>query len=1518
MTGGIIDKLGNLYEAKGAVLGLLRVLRGDALSIQYESIAPQEHGADWFIRYLDRVELIQAKRSTTKGNWTIIALEREDVFTSAGEWLGLNTRNRFIFTSESPSPDIKGLCESANHTMDASSLLSSLSRPQRNNFEQLRSLWNISADNALDFLKRCSFETQAESQLDEFIQLYGSLVFRNSEKLVFPILRAYIEKRMGLELTNERIVGEIEHSGELAFRPQFDPALWEQLREANQIFDNSHIIFGTRTPIHRVETDRINEALQDEEGPRLILLTGNAGSGKSFILKEIIAELDQRTIPHLAFRVDKYLTAHSLDELGRFILGRDVNPLLTLTDYAGNKPSVLIIDQVDAIGEVSGRSGPMRELVLNLLDIAGKFNSVRVIAACRSYDLSKDPRLKKLANEKTVLTIQASPLDWAKDVEPLLLEKGFITSRMSPAMRSILTSPLNLAILLELGTEQDTDSLEECTDLSMLYDRLVSKKAERLTNIQIVKELASIARRMSEDHALDAPDIILEPAVIATLASEQLIVHARPRISFFHETFFDYVYARDFVGEGKSIVEFLKMDGQILFRRTQVRQILSYYRQTGGERRRKYFLELEEVLNSSDVRYHIKDGITSWLGSLIDPSERELDILLKLDTPESGMPYLVRNAIYPQTSWALILAKRGLLDQWIRSFVEARGNDAIAILKTLLRADQPMAVGIIESYWHEDPAALFQSVLRWLFFIGDIEPSESLIRFMCEVIAYNTGEIDRESSLTQIVPYEWYSRFPEAVGRLISAFFNIWFTANPDEHPFSNNRRDGIVPDHIFAELKKGNLEVYLNTVLPVFSTTIERIKRVNSHRLNDFTFYTIREGYDFGEYKFFHTIKASLAELVKYNPNKALECLNLVDPYTHRICLYLHLSTIAEGGSGLAEHFVSLLNTPKIMEAGPWGATWLPFAEATKTTLPFLAPDIHRRIEAMTLGYWPELSKASDIARHLKAGKENSYTSREDAYFYLHESGKVQWAILKTIGIEHFSPSVKTRFEMLNRKFTGIAIPEPQTNIGGWVSPPILPDRAKHMSNVQWVRAIENYSGDETSKRRRKENLSEMHSGASGLSQVLREQTKVAPERFAKLFMQLSSDANAEYGDAILHGLADNRIDIAILLPLLSRLNREHNRGFCSGFCQMVAARPELAVVDDTFELLQWYVENGPVLSSGEFEVQRIQQDIFSVDQLLDEGGMMVLHGDKAAAIRALSYVISNCAERRVEAITLLKTRVVKENAQCIRCALSEPISYMLETLIDKSEAVDLMNSLVIRANGFDPYPLTNYHGIFLLHRLLYLFPQKCAGIVESLLQFADEKVAQLGAYFVLYQTFYSIESSSDITASVIAKYEYRRIDAGLAAQFVAEDKSRELAAKKLIDYFDDPDEETRKSAAKCFRYLRDKPLEPYRALLDSYIRSVAFGHLDYFFYEFIKSAPDCTHDVIIAIGERVLELISANTNKDLGFDITTIGEMLNEEYAGAIDTPSLREKMLDLIDGMLQVGMYGVTQIVEEHERR
>ena len=62
------------------------------------------------------------------------------------------------------------------------------------------------------------------------------------------------------------------------------------------------------------------------------------------------------------------------------------------------------------------------------------------------------------------------------------------------------------------------------------------------------------------------------------LVSEHVLRRDGNRVAFFHEKFFDYAYARLFVGRNGRLRD-LVLDGkQLLFRRTQVRQVLEYKR----------------------------------------------------------------------------------------------------------------------------------------------------------------------------------------------------------------------------------------------------------------------------------------------------------------------------------------------------------------------------------------------------------------------------------------------------------------------------------------------------------------------------------------------------------------------------------------------------------------------------------------------------------------------------------------------------------------------------------------------------------------------------------------------------------------------------------------------------------------------------------------------------------------------------------------------------------------------------
>src|SRR5208282_700741 len=119
----------------------------------------------------------------------------------------------------------------------------------------------------------------------------------------------------------------------------------------------------------------------------VVLLTGIAGCGKSGVVRGLISELQKSRIPHLAFRVDHHLDRGSPQEIGEFLTDRKESPVSTLKGLEPMGLSVLIIDQVDAVSEVSGRSGAVKGAVFRMVEDARNFDTVRLVLVCRSFDL---------------------------------------------------------------------------------------------------------------------------------------------------------------------------------------------------------------------------------------------------------------------------------------------------------------------------------------------------------------------------------------------------------------------------------------------------------------------------------------------------------------------------------------------------------------------------------------------------------------------------------------------------------------------------------------------------------------------------------------------------------------------------------------------------------------------------------------------------------------------------------------------------------------------------------------------------------------------------------------------------------------------------------------------------------------------------------------------------------------------------------------------------------------------------
>ena len=284
-----------------------------------------------------------------------------------------------------------------------------------------------------------------------------------------------------------------------------------------------------------------------------------------------------------------------------------------------------VIDQVDAVSEASGRSGRIRDQLFQMIGDSHLFPHMRVVVACRSYDLEHDSRLKQLVGLPNVRSVSLSPLDWDVAVQPILNRLGLGARRFSERERRMLAVPINLQVFTNLSELGETVDGE--LSGSRLFDRLLEVRAREFRQAGITwtpqSALGAMAQSMSDSQELTAPAGALAsyPGAVDALGSAGLLTAVGGKLQFAHESFFDHVFSSHFVGTGTSVHALLLSDEQRLFRRTQVRQIFSRLRDQGGDRR--YLTNLAEVMNATDVRFLVKDAVAYWLASVNEPTDAE-------------------------------------------------------------------------------------------------------------------------------------------------------------------------------------------------------------------------------------------------------------------------------------------------------------------------------------------------------------------------------------------------------------------------------------------------------------------------------------------------------------------------------------------------------------------------------------------------------------------------------------------------------------------------------------------------------------------------------------------------------------------------------------------------------------------------------------------------------------------------------------------------------------------------------
>jgi hypothetical protein len=730
LAGGLADKLGNRYEGRWTIVCLGSLLKDDLEDIDlepYDGVKIEFHAR----RQGGPIEHHQAKRlAPDGGSWTRRKLERDGLLAAIDRWTGPD--NEFVLVSGSPvDPELGNLVAQARKSANAPLFLAGLPDERTAEFRGLQvALGGISDERGWQLLQRVAFRQVDEETLADLADARISLLVEGDPAVAVAHLGDYLDLHIGERVTS---TGLWQFLGERGVRrrdwgsdPDLRAAVEHQTRRFLGDPEESAIL---NLQSERREAREAVDLVTAAEGTTVTVLSAAAGMGKSVVVRQAVAVL-AKTYLTLPIRLDNLTATATADELGQR-LGLRGSPVQVLGHLAAGAKAVLVIDQLDAVSDVSGRYGRGFEAVAEMLGELVAFPNVRLLLACRDFDLEVDRRLRRIRDREGTKIVAVSLLE-DDFLDAVLAAAGVPPAELSQAQREIVRVPLHLRLLAEsAGTGRGFSSELDLFDAYWDEKRrsVGSRGGDEAGASGLIEELAL---EMSQRQELELPADVGSgrPVEVQLLESEHVLIPDDRRVRFFHERFFDYAFARAFARRGESLAAFLIGTTQGLFRRSQARQILSYRRAAD---RPTYLRDLRDTLLDPMIRLHIKTLVVAWLRTLADPQEEEWDVLsTMLDHGDEALRGHVLSVLSGSPAMFDFADAAGTFSGWLRSSDDTLKDRAVLVLSAAHRSRPAQVAELLRTVDCSDERN--RQRLTYLIRQADLSLDESFFGFFLDLL----------------------------------------------------------------------------------------------------------------------------------------------------------------------------------------------------------------------------------------------------------------------------------------------------------------------------------------------------------------------------------------------------------------------------------------------------------------------------------------------------------------------------------------------------------------------------------------------------------------------------------------------------------------------------------------------------------------------------------------------------------------------------------------------------------------
>jgi predicted nucleic acid-binding OB-fold protein len=966
-----------------------------------------------------------------------------------------------------------------------------------------------------------------------------------------------------------------------------------------------HSAFGSiaESHIERPVAEEIVEWMLTTGDPQknIAVLLDGPGRGKTVVLRDVLAKLEEQNIVTLAIKADRQLTDLSpgrhLHECTGVALPAPVEDVVRWVARSQTKPIVVLLDQVDALSLSMTREPYALEVIARVIERLQGLHDVRVLLSCRTFDLNTTPTLRDLdIQQKFEIS------DLSKDEISKVLDKvGVRYEDLAPPAQKLLQVPLHLDLFARVIERQQekgavNTQLRNVRTLQDLYhliwERSVLSPEAPVSSQDRTEVIQRIVLRMEKDERTSAPFFIFDDAYSKHLQSAVLFLESQGILqrentgsnwNFLHQTFYDYAYARFFVASGQSLSQKIFSSPQGLTERPLLQHVLGFLRSTNPQEyeRELIALGIDELFEHPNLRKHLRHMLCQWFGTLPRPNEIEWNRVRRmLRNSELRVKFLT--VAGGNEGWFSRLAEEHI-PRWLREIESGRlDNININALFWFLfsvadsTSAQPQITAFLTPYlgrsdqwdnlltawvgrirqWHSlEAVRLYEKLL-----LNNWKNNDSLFVYHLRDVA-KQHPLEGCLILEQMLAQAELPDKPDNHFRWTSPFWNA----------FADKESGGLkIDDEVLETLAEAKPNEFLGSIW----SFLERALHVSAlPEENDLYFPTdafrdtwsirstrgVLHGHHFG-FALSRAMGKALQLLADTDASRCQEWLNRLEALHYETPHMLVLDVYAEHPQTFSDRVLSFLcGDVRRLELG----------ESQCET---------RRLMREVAPFWSS-PQCAEMERHILAHDRlpHCLRLRQRDLYILQRRGVEQWGLLLALGRERLTLEGQRRLREWDDKFRGEKLPDkPITGESGFVGSPIEGSKAQKMSDQAWLRAMAHYQGD---IKHRREFLK---GGAEQLCRVLQGCVKEQPERFAKLFLEkVPLNVDAFYVRALLEGLAESSAPSELLFDAVRRF--QHHNGpdvfgeLPSTIAGVLDKRGDEGLPSDLMDLMQSWVDNTP-----------------------------------------------------------------------------------------------------------------------------------------------------------------------------------------------------------------------------------------------------------------------------------------------------------------------------------------------------